>query len=68
MNVIYRGFLRKMIWKSHSLLETRLRTGACWDGKRSIQYTDGAKFYKYFFQQTTGSLERGGISQDPGTL
>ena len=60
-HVIYRGFLRENdleIAFPHWKRAFELAPAA--DGKRSIQYTDGAKFYKYFFQQTTDSLERVG--------
>ncbi len=63
-HVIYRGFLRendlKTAWP-HWLKAFELAPAA--DGKRSIQYTDGVKFYKDFFNKSTDSLERVGYVQ-----
>lgn len=64
-HVIYRGFLREndlvTAWP-HWQRAYQLAPAA--DGKRSIQYTDGVKFYKDFYQKSTDSLERAGYVQN----
>lgn len=68
-HVIYRGFLREndlaTAWP-HWQRAFKLAPAA--DGKRSIQYTDGVKFYKDFFTKSTDSLERAGYVQQIRTL
>ncbi len=63
-HVIYRGFLREndleTAWP-HWQRAFELAPAA--DGKRSIQYTDGVKFYKNFFNASTDSLEKVGYVQ-----